>query len=105
MNHPKELVEAYLAASDGRGFIKSWCEQNMPSAELLNAVAIHLGREFLNRRVGFLAASGLLNQLMASVGFETAPRTFWDYYIAFENHETSDNPDFTARADVEALVK
>lgn len=105
MNQPSELIEAYLAASDGREVVRSWYAKVVPNAALLDAVALMLGHDFLNGCVKFLAANGLLNYLMPLIGFEAAPRTLWAVYIAFENHETSDDPESSARSDVAVLLR
>jgi hypothetical protein len=105
MNQPGDLIEAYVAAADGREVVRTWYAQTAPTDCLLDAVAIQLAHDFVNRRIGFLAANGLLNQLMPLIGFEAAPRTFWAYYTAFESHETSDDPESTARSEVAALLK
>lgn len=105
MNQPSDLIEAYTTAADGRELVRAWFAQTVPTDWLLDAVAIQLGHDFVDRRIGFLTANGLLNQLMPLIGFEAAPRTFCAYYIAFENHETSDDPESTARSEVAALFK
>jgi hypothetical protein len=67
-------------------------------------LAERVGADFLAGRINFVAANGLLNQLMPLAGFEDAPRRFWQFYVAFEDFETSDSPDTDARSAVAALV-
>ena len=105
MNQPSDLIEAYAAAADGSEVVRAWYSRIAPTDCLLDAVAIQLAHDFVNRRIGFQAANGLLNQLMPLIGFDAAPRTFWAYYTAFENHETSVDPESTARNEVAALLK
>ncbi|TKB78380.1 MAG: hypothetical protein E8D42_10820 [Nitrospira sp.] len=99
-----ELIETYLATQLDATTVRSWYQRCQPSEELLSAVAERIGSAFLARRLDFEAASGLLNQLMPLVGFETAPRRFWEFYVAFENAECSGNSDRCARQAVKALT-
>ena len=67
-------------------------------------MAESIGAAFLAGRIDFISANGLLNQLMPLAGFESAPKRFWQYYTAFEDFETVDDPDTSAKAAVSALI-
>lgn len=99
-----ELIQSYLAANLDAGIVEAWYQKHAPSDETLSALAESIGAEFLVRNINFAAANGLLNQLMPLAGFEAAPRRFWEYYVVFEDFETSINPDSDARSAVAALV-
>jgi hypothetical protein len=104
MKQLNALVEAYSASGMDSASVKAWYAENSPSAESLSQLAEGIGAIFLSRRIDFSVASGLLNQLMPLAGFESAPARFWQYYTAFENCETSSDPDTHARQAVSALT-
>ena len=98
-----DLLRSYLASSFDALAVEVWYGQHSPSSDELTALAESIGAAFLARRIDFATANGLLNQLMVHVGFESAPPRFWDYYIAFEDFEASNDPDLGARKAVMAL--
>ena len=99
-----DLIQSYLAADLDAGIVQAWYQTHVPSGDALSALAESVGAEFLAGQMNFEAANGLLNQLMPLIGFEAAPRRFWQYYVAFEDFETSSNPDSDARSAVAALA-
>ena len=100
-----DLMQSYVATGLDVTAVEVWYTKHAPSAENLCALAESIGAAFLAGRLDFMAANGLLNQLMVLVGFEAAPKRFWEYYIAFEDFETSANPDTEARPAIAALAK
>ena len=98
-----DLIQSYLAADLDPGIVEAWYQQHSPSHESLSEVAESIGAKFLAGQINFITANGLLNQLMPLAGFEAAPKRFWQYYVAFENFETSVSPDTEARSAVAAL--
>lgn len=105
MNRFEDLISAYTASGLSSQVVKAWYAASSPSGERLSALAENIGSAFLAGRVNFASANGLLNQLMPLAGFESAPKRFWQYYIAFENSETADDPDTNAKAAVAALAR
>ena len=99
-----DLMQAYTASGLDSATVKAWYVENSPSGETLSALAESIGAAFLADRIDFNAANGLLNQLMPLAGFEYAPRRFWQYYTAFEDSETSNDPDTHAKPAVSALT-
>ena len=99
-----DLIQSYLAADLDPGIVHAWYQTHTPSDETLSALAENIGAGFLAGEINFTAANGLLNDLMPIVGFEAAPRRFWQYYVAFEDFETSKSPDSDARSAVAVLV-
>lgn len=100
-----ELIQAYTASDFDLSTVQTWYAENFPSGEMLSALAEHIGAEFLSGRIDFNAANGLLNRLMSLAGFESAPSRFWQYYIAFEDSETSNDPDTHAKAAISAFMR
>lgn len=100
-----DLIHSYLATGQDPAVVKVWYQDHAPSAEALSALAERIGKTFLAGKIDFTAANGLLNQLMPLADFDTAPKRFWQYYVAFEDSETSDNPDKDARPAVAAIAK
>jgi hypothetical protein len=98
-----DLIKSYESSGMDSACVSDWYAAISPSDEMLSAIANHIGAEFLASHIGFNVANGLLNQLMPLVGFEAAPKGFWDYYIAFEDSETSNDPDTHARTAVTTL--
>jgi len=99
-----DLIQSYVAADLEPGIVHTWYQKNFPSDEALSALAESIGAMFLAGQINFMAANGLLNQLMPLAGFEAAPKRFWQYYAAFEDFETSINSDSDARPAVAALA-
>jgi hypothetical protein len=99
-----DLIKSYLAADLEPGIVQAWYREHSPSDEALSALAESIGAMFLAGQINFMAANGLLNDLMPLAGFEAAPKRFWQYYIAFEDYETSTSPDSDARSAVAALA-
>ena len=100
-----DLVHSYVATDLAPAVVEAWYRDHAPPAETLSALAERIGTLFLAGQIDFAAANGLLNQLMPLAGFETAPKRFWQYYVAFEDSETSNNPDQDARSAVSALAR
>ena len=98
-----DLMQSYVAADLDARTVEVWYREHAPSSETLSALAESIGAAFLAGQIDFVAANGLFNQLMVHAGFESAPRRFWEYYIAFEDFETSNDPDTDARKAVAAL--
>ena len=61
-------------------------------------------RQFLSGAVDFGTANAALNQIMPIVGFEEAPRAFWEAYVAFEDFEVSQSPDEEARPRIQEIL-
>ena len=99
-----DLIQAYAASGMDSAIVAAWYAQTSPSADALSALAESIGAAFLGSRISFNVSNGLLNQLMPLAGFESAPRRFWQYYIAFEDSETSNDPNTQARSAVSALT-
>ena len=72
--------------------------------QLLDAVAVHIGRQYLSRILNYSDASMLMNRIMPEAGFELASPGFWEVYLAFEDAEVSDDPDAIARPRVAAAL-
>jgi hypothetical protein len=104
MDHTSELIESYVASGLLPSAVQAWYRNHQPTGKVLSAVGESIGAAFLAGRVDFTVANGLLNQLMVCVGFEAAPMRFWEYYVAFENHEISQNPTEDARPAVLAVA-
>ena len=100
-----DLIQSYIVADQGPDVVRAWYQKQSPPGEVLSALAERIGAAFLSGQVSFGVANGLLNQLMPLVGFEAAPKRFWQYYVAFENSETSASPDSDARSAVAALAQ
>ena len=98
-----DLINSYVAAGFDPGIVDAWHQAQLPSDDDLVALAERIGAAFLAGHIKFETANGLLNQLMPLVGFEAAPPRFCQYYVAFEDFETSTNPDIDARSAVLAL--
>jgi hypothetical protein len=98
-----DLMQSYLTSNLDASVVDVWYRMHVPSSETLSALAESIGAEFLAGRVSFVAANGLLNQLMPLAGFEAAPPRFWQFYVAFEDSEVSTSPDSAARPAVAAL--
>ena len=105
MQHLSDLIKAFDASASDPGAIKSWWEHTNPADRDLVAVAEHIGAEYLSGRLSYLQASDAMNQLMPLAGFEAAPLRFWEYYIAFEDAETLEDPDPQARIAVQAVAR
>ena len=99
-----DLINAYTASGLDSATVEAWYVANSPSPGALSAIAGSIGAAFLGGRIGFDAANGLLNQLMPLAGFESAPTRFWQYYTAFEDSETANDPDTHAKSAVSALT-
>jgi hypothetical protein len=99
-----DLIDAYTASGLDSATVKAWYVENSPSGETRSALAESIGAAFLADRIDFNAANGLLNQLMPLAGFESAPPRFWQYYTAFEDSETSNDPGTHAKPAVSALT-
>lgn len=98
------LMNAYSASGMDSAVVKAWYAENAPSTEALSRLAEGIASAFLSGRIDYSAASGLLNQLMPLAGFESAPGRLWRYYIAFEDAETSSDPDTHAKQAVSTLA-
>ena len=96
------LIQAYLAANLDADVVDAW--QAPCDDETLSALAENIGAAFLAGNMSFEAANGLLNDLMPRIGFESAPLRFWQYYVAFEDFETSLNPNVDARAAIASVA-
>ena len=100
-----DLIHSYVATDLDSAVVEVWYQDNAPSAETLSALAERIGTTFLAGQIDFAVANGLLNQLMPLAGFDSAPKRFWQYYVAFEDSETSHSPDQDARSAVAALAR
>jgi hypothetical protein len=100
----EDLLSSYVSSGIDPSVVHRWYERNAPSEKSLSTLAEVIGEAFVSSRIDFNTASGLLNQLMPLLGFEAAPRRFWEYYIAFENFETNPEPDTSARAAIAVLA-
>jgi len=100
-----DLIQSYAAADLDPALVEVWYQEHAPSAETLSALAERIGTTFLAGQIDFIVANGLLNHLMPLAGFDSAPKRFWQYYVAFEDSETSRNPDQDARSAVSALAR
>ena len=98
------LIMTYVASGLDPAVVEHWYADSSPSGESLSYLAESIGAAFLAGRIDFDAASSLLNKLMPLVGFEAAPTRFWQYYTAFEDLETSDDPDTDAKPVISALT-
>jgi hypothetical protein len=99
-----DLIQSYVVADLEPGIVQAWYRRHSPSDEALSVLAERIGAMFLTGQINFVAANGLLNQLMPLAGYEAAPKRFWQYYVAFEDCETSISPDSDARSAVAALA-
>jgi hypothetical protein len=99
-----DLIGLYIDTGFSPGTVATWYREHAPSQEMLVEIAERIGSSFVTGQMDFGAANGLLNQLIVHVGFGNAPKRFWDYYIVFENFETSFSPDKEARTAVAAMV-
>jgi hypothetical protein len=99
-----DLMMAYVASGFDSVIVEHWYADSSPSGESLSYLAESIGAAFLAGRIDFDAASGLLNKLMPLVGFEAAPTRFWQYYTAFEDFGTSNDPDTDAKPAISALT-
>ena len=98
-----DLIQSYLFTKLDDRTVDAWYQRYAPDDEALSALAEHIGDCFLAEQLNFDAANGLLNHLMVLASYETAPKRFWEYFIAFEEYEVSENPDSDARPAVAAL--
>ena len=104
MDLAADLIRSYVASGLLPGTVQSWYSEHQPSIGALSLLAESIGAAFLERKIDFETASGLMNQLMPCVGFDTAPHRFWQYYVAFENFEASRNPDEDARPAIQEIA-
>ena len=79
------------------GFLEKWYAKLSDKDTEIDNLAIWLAKEFIDRIVDFEVASTIFNQVMPVVGFDSAPKIFWKFYVAFEDFENSNNPDEEAR--------
>jgi hypothetical protein len=100
----EDLVCSYASSGLDPNVVHGWYERNTPTEKSLSALAEELGEAFLSGSIDYNIASGLFNQLMPLVGFEAAPRRFWEYYIFFEGFEMNPDPDTSARAAIAVLT-
>ena len=98
-NHVSNLVqwidtEVALRDSD---FLDKWVLSLDSLSTSLDKFAVELSKSYLDKDTSFDEANGLLNQIMPIVGFEEAPKIFWQFYIAFEDYEMLEKPDAQTR--------
>ena len=98
-NHVSNLVQWIGKEIDVRDpdFLDKWVLSLNSLSSNLDQFAIDLSRSYLSKKASFDEANGLLNQIMPIVGFDEAPKIFWQFYIAFEDYEHLDKPDIEAR--------
>lgn len=104
MEHSSSLIEAYRTSGGDPSAVTAWWKRSRPSPDLLVALAEEIGALYLAGGLTYSLANGLMNQLMPLVGWEHAPKRFWQYYVAFEDSETLAEPDPQARLAVQAVV-
>ena len=104
MSNFDDLIYSYVASDLDASTVEAWFNANTPSGDALNALAELIGAAFLAGKITFVAANGLLNLLMPLAGFEAVPTRLWEYYVAFENFETSNSPDADARHAIAAMA-
>lgn len=104
MDLAADLIRSYITSGSLASSVQSWYSEHQPNAEALSLLAEHIGAAFLAGKIDFEAASGLMNQLMPCVGFDSAPQRFWQYYVAFEDVEVSSNPDEDARPAIQRVA-
>ena len=100
-----DLIKAYATSGMDSTTVSAWYAQYSPSGDAFSELAETIGAAFLGRDIDFDLANSLLNQLMPLAGFDSAPTRFWQYYIAFEDSETSNDPDTYARPAVTAISR
>jgi hypothetical protein len=62
-------------------------------ASLAEAFAELVAQRYLAGAMPYEEASRCMNSAMPAIGFEAAPRKFWDVYVAFEDCEALESPD------------
>jgi len=74
---------------------------------LLSDVAVFICTRFLSRDSSFHDSGSALNSLMATAGwgFGDAPLGFWEVFIAFDDFDTSDDPNEEARPRIEQELR
>ena len=90
---------------ENKEFVDSWFAALEKKDEELNSLAIWLAKSFLSNEIDYEIANTILNQVMPVVGFEEAPKIFWKFYIAFEDFETSTNPNAEARLRIQSELE
>jgi hypothetical protein len=99
-----ELVATYAGSGHAAGVVHRWYQETAPSDQALVGLAEVAAKQFVDGEIDFRTASGLLNQLMPLIGFESAPRRFWEFYTALEDFETLDDPEQAARPAIARLL-
>ena len=66
----------------------------------INELAVSIARKFIENEITFEIANGLLNDAMPTLGFEEVPKIFWTIYVAFEDFETSEIPEWGIRKNI-----
>jgi len=97
-NHVSNLVQwidSEVALRDP-DFLDKWVSSLNSRSTSLDKFAVELSKSYLGRKTSFDEANGLLNKIMPIVGFDEAPKIFWQFYIAFEDYELLEKPDVEA---------
>jgi len=63
-----DVIQSYVAADLEPGIVAAWHLKHSPSDEALSTLAECIGAKFLAGQLNFVAANGLLNDLMPLVG-------------------------------------
>ncbi len=82
---------------------RSVAERNNASDDI-DAFAIRIAKCFLEGSMEFWDADAVLNYVMVDLSWE-APLLFWEIFIAFEDFETTDNPENDGRSRIEKLIR
>ena len=106
MEHFGTLIASYAATGiSDESVVESWCAAHPMSVDGWIGLAEYIGAAFLDHRITYEVANGLMNELMPIAGWNAAPKRFWEYYIAFEDGEVLEEPDEFVRKAVMAVAK
>ena len=99
------LIADYAATGLGSDvLVDSWCAENSLDESGWVALAESIGTHYLEGQILYSVANDLMNELMPIAGWNSAPKRFWEYYIAFEDGGTLDEPDEQVRKAVLAVA-
>jgi hypothetical protein len=84
--------------------VDSWCAEHPLDESGWVALAEYIGSQYLEGHIHYSVANGLMNELMPIAGWHTAPKRFWEYYIAFEDGEILVDPDEQVKKAVWAVA-
>ena len=105
MKEYESLIASYAAVGwVDNSVVEKWCAANPLNENQWGLLAERIGTSYLENRITYQVANGLMNELMPVAGWDSAPERFWEYFIAFEDGEVLEEPDENVRKAVSAIA-